>query len=125
MLKKTIKYVDFDGNERTEDFHFNLTKVEVTELSVSKKEGLETYVKRIVDAKDNGEIFNTFKQIIMMAYGEKSPDGRRFIKKDHGEKLADAFVETAAFDQLITDLLSDETGKAASDFIQGILPTNA
>jgi len=26
MLKKTIKYTDFDGNERTEDFYFNLTK---------------------------------------------------------------------------------------------------
>ena len=74
-------------------------------------------LKRIVDAKDNKEIFKHFKAIILKAYGEKSQDGRRFIKS---EELSEEFAQTEAFVELIMELASSET--AAAEFVNGIIP---
>ena len=120
MLKKTVKYIDFDGNERTEDLYFNLTQTELTEMSVMKDEGLDVYIKRIIESKDSREILETFKTIILMAYGEKSEDGKSFRKKKNGIRLADDFEQTAAYDALFVELATDE--KAAADFFNGIIP---
>ena len=35
MVKKTIKYSDYNGNEIEEDFYFNLSKVELLEMEMS------------------------------------------------------------------------------------------
>lgn len=80
MLKKTIAYTDYNGTTRKEDFYFNLTQAEVTELEVSVEGGLVEMINRIVAAQNGKVIIETFKDIILRAYGEKSPDGRRFIK---------------------------------------------
>ena len=45
MIKKTIKYVDFNGVERTEDHYFNLTKAEITEMQLGVKGGLDKYIE--------------------------------------------------------------------------------
>ena len=123
MLKKTIKYTDFDGKERVEDFYFNLTQIELTKMSVSKDEGLETYIRKIIESKNMKEIFDIFQEIILMAYGEKSEDGKRFIKKKNGVRLADEFADSAAFEALFVELASDE--KVAAEFFQGIIPNEA
>ena len=82
MLKKTIAYTDYNGTTRKEDFYFNLTQAEVTELEVSVEGGLVEMINRIVAAQNGKVIIETFKDIILRAYGEKSPDGRRFIKTE-------------------------------------------
>lgn len=123
MLKKTIKYTDFDGKERVEDFYFNLTQIELTKMSVSKDEGLETYIRKIIESKNMKEIFDIFQEIILMAYGEKSEDGKRFVKKKNGVRLADEFADSAAFEALFVELASDE--KVAAEFFQGIIPNEA
>lgn len=117
MLKKRIKYVDYDGNQREEDFYFNLSKAEITELELTTEGGLEQLIEKIVDAKDTKQIIKFFKKIILMSYGEKSPDGKRFIKKD---ELTEAFTQTEAYSELFMELASDEN--AASNFINGIIP---
>lgn len=48
MLKKTIDYTDYDGNKRTEDFYFNLTKAEVAEMELSTEGGLVKMLEKIV-----------------------------------------------------------------------------
>lgn len=120
MFKKSITYTDFDGQKRTESFYFNLTKAELTEMSLEKREGLDVYIKNIVEAKDQGEMVRIFKKIILMAYGEKSDDGKKFIKKRNGQLLADDFVQSAAYDALFTELASND--KAAAEFFNGIIP---
>lgn len=117
MLKKRIKYVDYDGNQREEDFYFNLSKAEITELELTTEGGLEQLIEKIVDAKDTKQIIKFFKKIILMSYGEKSPDGKRFIKND---ELTEAFTQTEAYSELFMELASDEN--AASNFINGIIP---
>lgn len=117
MLKKRIKYTDYDGNEREEDFYFNLTKAEITEMELSTEGGLQNMIEKIIDAKDTPQIIQFFKKIILMAYGEKSPDGRRFIKS---EDLSTAFTQTPAYSELFMELATDDV--AASAFINGIIP---
>lgn len=117
MLKKTITYTDYNGNSRTEDFYFNLTEAEVTEMELSVNGGLTEMIKRIVAAQDNKQIIETFKDIIMRAYGEKSPDGKRFIKT---QEVKDNFAQTEAYSKLFMELATDD--KAAADFINGIIP---
>lgn len=118
MLKKRIKYTDYDGNQREEDFYFNLTKAEIAELELSTEGGLEQLISKIIDAKDTNQIIKFFKKIILMSYGEKSLDGKRFIKD---EELTKEFTQTEAYSELFMELATDEN--AASNFINGIIPT--
>ena len=89
MLTKVIPYVDYDGNERSETCYFNLSKAELAELNLTTEGGLQTVLQKIIDAKNVPELTKWFKKIILMAYGEKSDDGRRFIKS---EELTEAFT---------------------------------
>lgn len=120
MLKKTITYNDYNGTERTEDFYFNLTKAEIMEMELSTSGGLAEMITRIVAAQDQPAIIKVFKDLILKAYGEKSPDGKRFIKSD---ELAMAFSQTEAYSELFMELASD--AEAASKFITGIIPADA
>ena len=117
MLKKTIPYKDYNGVERVEDFYFNLSKAEAMEMELSISGGLTEMIRRIVAAQDTPTIIATFKEIILKAYGEKSPDGRRFIKS---EELSKAFSETEAYSILYMELATD--ANAAAEFVNGIVP---
>lgn len=117
MLKKTITYVDFDGNTRTEDFYFNLTKAEVTEMEMSTEGGLVKMLEKIVSTQDSKRIIEVFKDLILKAYGEKSPDGKRFIKT---QELREAFSQTEAYSELFMELATNADASAA--FVNGIVP---
>lgn len=124
MLKKTITYVDYDGNKRTEDHYFNLSKAELTEMEMSENGGFDKFIEQIVKTENNKEIYRLFKEIILMSYGEKSYDGKHFIKKKtvDGQTiyLRDQFEQTEAFSELVMELFSSEN--AAADFINQVIP---
>lgn len=121
MLKKTIKYEDYNGVERNEDFYFNLTQAELYQMELGVDGGLEEYIMKIIKAQDLKTIINLFKKIILESYGEKTDDGRRFVKvDDNGVNLANRFAQTEAFSQLYMELATSDT--AAADFIKGIMP---
>ena len=117
MLKKTITYVDYNGAERTEDFYFNLSKAEVMEMEMSTSGGLAEMIKKIVAAQDAPAIIKIFKDLILKAYGEKSPDGKRFIKS---EGIATSFSQTEAYSQLFMELATN--ADEAAKFVNGIIP---
>ena len=117
MLKKTITYTDYNGVERKEDFYFNLTKAEIMEMEMSTSGGLTEMINRIVAAHDAPAIIKIFKELVLKAYGVKSPDGKRFIKSD---ELATEFAQTEAYSQLFMELATD--ADAASAFVNGIVP---
>lgn len=117
MLKREIKYEDYDGNQTSDIFYFNLSKVELIELEVEQKQGFDRVLQHIIDTKDNKELIKIFKQIILMAYGVRSDDGKRFIKS---EQLKEEFTQTEAYNALFMELASDDT--AAYDFLTGLLP---
>ena len=119
MLKKTVTYVDYNGVERTEDFYFNLSKAEVTEMELSVEGGFSKMLEEIVKSNDNARIVELFKQMVLKSYGEKSADGRRFVKS---KELSEAFSQTEAYSEIFMELAMDE--KAAAAFVNGIMPAN-
>ena len=120
MLKKTIKYTDYNGVERTEDFWFNLSKAEIMEMELSTTGGLAELIQKIVKEQAAPAIIKIFKDLILKAYGEKSPDGKRFIKSD---EIALAFSQTEAYSILFMELATD--ADAAAKFVNGIIPADA
>ena len=117
MLKKTFTYVDYNGVERTEDHYFNLSKAELMEMELSTTGGLAEMINKIVAAQDAPAIVKTFKELVLKAYGQKSADGRRFIKS---EELSNEFAQTEAYSQLFMELATD--ADAAAKFVNGIVP---
>ena len=119
MLKKTITYTDYNGVERTEDKYFNLSQAEIMEMEMSTAGGLAEMIQGIVAAQDAPAIIKIFKELILKAYGEKSPDGKRFIKS---EELSTAFSQTEAYTKLFMELATD--ADAAATFVNGIVPND-
>ena len=120
MIKKTITYTDYNDNERTEDFYFNLNQAEVMELELSTSGGLANMLTNIVNAQDAPAIIKIFKELVLKAYGKKSPDGRRFEKS---EALSNEFSQTEAYSKLFMELATD--ADKAAEFVNGIVPANA
>lgn len=117
MVVEKIKYTDFNGLEREEEFMFNLTEAEITEMELTTDGGLSDSIKKIIAAQDTPQIIKVFKMLLLKSYGEKSSDGRRFVKSD---KLSEEFAQTNAYSQLFMKLATDD--KAAVAFINGIMP---
>ncbi len=116
MYKKAITYTDFDGVEKTETFYFNLTKAEMIKMEL-RSGGMQEMLQRITDAQDSYKVAEVIEDIIARSYGEKSPDGKRFIKN---QEIMDAFKATEAYSELFMELMTNAT--AASDFVNGIIP---
>ena len=102
MLKKTMTYTDYNGVQRTEDFYFNLTKAEIMEMEMSTVGGLAGMIEKIIATQDAPSIIKIFKELVLKAYGEKSPDGKRFIKN---EELSTAFSQTEAYSKFFNGII--------------------
>lgn len=120
MLKKTIAYTDYDGTQRKEDFYFNLTKAELMEMELSTSGGMEQMIQKIISSRDSAKIVSIFKDILLRSYGEKSLDGKRFVKS---KELSEAFSQTEAYSDLFMELATN--ADAAAEFIRGIIPPEA
>lgn len=117
-IKKT--YVDYNGNEKTETFWFNLNKVELAKLALGPKGGLESIIEEITRTTDTGRVMDLIKEILLMSYGRKTPDGR-FAKADaDGHSYAAEFEQTVAFDDIYMGLFTDVDSLVA--FINGVVP---
>lgn len=119
MLKKKITYTDYNGVERTEDFYFNLTKAEIMEMELSISGGLSETIQRVVEAKDSPALIKIFKDLILKAYGEKSMDGKRFVKS---EEISTSFSQTEAYSNLFMELATND--EKAAEFVNGIIPAD-
>lgn len=117
MIKKTITYTDYDDNQRTEDFYFNLSKAEIIEMQLSTEGGLAEQVKKIIGSQDVPSLIKVFKELVLKAYGEKSDDGKHFRKS---EAISKDFEDSPAYSVMFMELATDD--KAAADFINGIIP---
>lgn len=118
MIEKTISFTDYNGVKRTETHYFNLNKAEVVQMEIETPGGMQKYIEDIIAAQNAPELIRTFKKILDMSYGVKSPDGREFIKN---EEVLNKFRQTEAYSDLYMELVQDE--KAAADFIKGVLPS--
>jgi hypothetical protein len=118
MICKKITYTDYNDVERTEKFYFNLSQAEVMEMEMSTEGGLVETINRIVEAQDGPTIIKIFKDLILKAYGQKSLDGKRFVKND---QLREEFEQTEAYSILFMELATN--ADAAAKFVNGIIPS--
>lgn len=115
MYVETINYKDYDGNDRSETLYFNLTKSEFTKLNMMIKGGLANYIKKVMETQDGQEVLDLFDLIISKSYGEKSLDGRRFVKSPEAYK---EFTETEAYNEFFFKLVTD--AQYAAKVVNGI-----
>lgn len=120
MIKKTIKYVDYEGVQREEEFLFNLSRAELIEMEFGVKGGLTKKLERISKSEDPTQVLPMFKDIILRSYGKKSDDGKRFIKS---KALSDEFAQSEAYSELLVELIGDE--KKAAEFVNGLVSAAA
>lgn len=120
MIKKTIKFTDYNGNEREEDFWFNINQAEAIEMQADAGGELEAFIKKIITEHDAKALVAYFKKLILLSYGRKSLDGRRFEKS---KELSEEFSQTEAFPILFMELAQDS--EKAAEFVNGILPKPA
>ena len=119
MFKKTITYTDYDGNERTEEFRFNLSKAEYVMFENSVIGGMSKEIERAMAMQNGPRILEIFKDLVDRSYGVKTADGRRFMKSP---ELLQEFRETEAYVNLFMELVTDpEAGKA---FLRGVSPSD-
>lgn len=119
MIKKTITYKDFNGNDRTEEFYFNLTKAEVTRMEMSTTGGMAEMIQRVIAAQDAPSLIQIFEEMIQKSYGVKTPDGRGFVKR---QEDLENFMATEAYSQLFMELVTD--ADSAAEFVNGIIPSD-
>ena len=117
MYKITETYTDYDDNQRTEDFYFNYSEAELADLQFSVPGGLAGMIDKIIKTNDMPKLVELFRELIQKAYGEKSNDGRRFMKSP---ELTKEFTETVAYSQIYIRLATDS--KAAQEFINKVVP---
>lgn len=118
MLEKTIKYTDYNGEEKTKTFYFNLSRLEITKLNITEQGGLKETIKKIVNEENNKKMFEMFESIVLLAYGEKGADGETFLKND---AIRERFQCHPAYDALMMQFIEGGE-KALSDFVNAIIP---
>lgn len=124
MYIRKITFTDYNGLEHTRTYYFNLSKSELLRLQLSIGGGLTEYAKRLMDTEDMVHLSELFEKLILMSYGEKTDDGMHFIKEDeNGKRLADMFKQTAAYDELYTELCTNE--QSAIEFFNSVIPAEA
>ena len=119
MIKKHIKFTDYNDNEIEEDFYFNLTKAELTEMQFKANGAYSNFIERIMNERDIARLGEEFKSLILNSYGVKSDDGRLFRKS---QQIRDDFEQSAAYSVLFMELISD--AEQAAKFVRGILPSD-
>lgn len=117
MIKKTITFEDYNGNQRTEDAYFNLTKTELVRMDVANVGGLHEYMQNAIDKKDAKSILEVFEMFVSKSYGIKTEDGLSFMKNP---ELTEKFMNSAAYDALLMELITNQD--KAEAFLKGIVP---
>ncbi len=117
MIEKTITYEDYDGNERTDTFYFNISRAEYIEDDMRTPGGMIAMINKITKEKNNKELVAIFRKFVLGSVGEKSVDGRRFIKN---QEIRDSFEQSEAYGELIVELITNAEYAAA--FMKGIFP---
>lgn len=117
MLKKTVKFKNYDDVEITKDLYFNLRKDELISMQFEENGGLDKLLTKMQNEKDSKEIMKMFEKILKASYGEKSPDGNEFIKS---EEVWNRFKSSNAYEVLFMELVSD--ANKLSQFIESVIP---
>ena len=117
MLRRPVKYTDYEGNPATTICYFHLNKFEWLELETYTKGGLIENLENAIETNNAKKTIDLLKKIILRAYGEKNPETGAFEKDDD---RAIRFSKTEAFSELFYELAYDES--KSREFFLGLIP---
>ena len=117
MLTKTITYEDYNGNKKTKNFYFHLTKTELAKMELMEHGGIRAKIKKMIESDDSREIYNYFEDFVLSCYGEKSADGEEFLKSP---EIRQRFQCHPAYDKLMMEFI-EGGDKAMADFINAVV----
>lgn len=118
MLVKKIKYKDFRGVEREDDFYFNMSKAEVIKwLTTNGNYTLDKVLEKLIKTENVRDLVSEFDYLITESYGEVSLDGIQFIKTP---EVKQKFIQSNAYSELFMELVGD--AQKAAEFFNGIMP---
>lgn len=118
MLKKIVKYTDYNGENREDVLYFSLNKAELLRMNMSKRGGMENYIQNLIDENDPEKLTKTFEELILGSYGVKSEDGTRFIKSP---EIVENFKNSAAYAEVFYEMATDTN--AFIDFMNSVIPS--
>ena len=118
MIKKTVTYTDYNGEQRTETFYFHYTEAEILDMEMSEEGSFADRIQRIIDAKDKTALMKLIKKFVIDEYGVKSEDGKRFMKND---ELKTAFLECPAYSDIFMEMVTND--EIAAEFVNGVIPS--
>lgn len=122
MIVKKIQYHDLDGDLREDDFYFSMNETQFARVNSMFPGGLQNFSLKAAKDKNADDMFKVIDTLVREAYGERRQEG--FIKTaPNGQKLADFFINTEAYDNLLIELMKSEDNLTA--FMTGCLNKNA
>lgn len=117
MITREVTYIDYNGDEQTEKYYFDLTVPEMLELSFSSAGDIQSTLERLSNSRKVGEIFNIIQTLIFKSVGVKSDDGKRFVKN---EEVLNDFKQSRGYESFLMKMMQDTD--YASKFIEQLIP---
>lgn len=119
MYKRVINYVDFDGNKCSDEYHFNYTKSELTQLSFSKDGGIASFAEKAVRDRNGRNLCDLYETLILGAVGERRNEGKNFVKND---EIRENFKSSMAYETLFEELI--ESPDKFAEFFNAVIPSD-
>jgi hypothetical protein len=120
MLKETLKFKDYNDNDREVTVYFHLTETEIVELQLRSPEGIEKELQDAIKSNDPQNVWWFLKDLVDRSYGIKSLDGIHFTKNP---QILAEFQSTAYYSDFLLGLVQND-GAKGMEFVKGIFPKN-
>lgn len=116
MLKRTIKYTNFNDEEKVMEAYFHLGKADITRIAANPE--FLRVMEKASSEKDTKTMLEKIEELVRLSYGVRSEDGERFVKT---REVQDAFIQSAAYEEFLADLVTGD-GTNFTKFLQGVFP---
>ena len=117
MFSRTFEYTGYDGQPHKDTWWFNLSEAELYKLELSNLGGMNGMMNKLLRESKPGEIVDLFEKLILSAVGERSVDGRKFLKN---EEIRQDFYQSKAYSDLFVELV--KSGEKLAEFLRGAIP---
>jgi hypothetical protein len=123
LILKTITFPNYNDEQETDSFYFNLSKGELIKMQMAaideRTESFQDKLEKIGKSLNGKALIDVVDEIIDVSYGVKTVDGKRFIKN---AKDLEIFKSSGAYSELVVELCTD--AEACAAFVNGLVPKN-
>lgn len=117
--KKSIRYIDLNGQTREVEYWFQLGKTDAIELDFVHRKNPKEYLESIAANQESRNLMDVWKDMLFRAVAKRvsGTDGDYLVKND---EILSEFRGSGAYEQLFNELAESEDGGAS--FFLSIMP---